>query len=128
MMFNQNFFNKKKILPVDEFLENVLFDKKNGYYSSKIPFGISGDFLTAPLISTLFSEIIGIWLITTWGTLGKPKKFNIVELGPGDGSLTKVLLEVFQKFPKFNSAVNIFLHEKSNFLIKLQKKISITQK
>jgi NADH dehydrogenase [ubiquinone] 1 alpha subcomplex assembly factor 7 len=121
-MFNQNFFNKKKILPVDEFLENVLFDKKNGYYSSKIPFGISGDFLTAPLISTLFSEIIGIWLITTWGTLGKPKKFNIVELGPGDGSLTKVLLEVFQKFPKFNSAVNIFLHEKSNFLIKLQKK------
>ena len=122
MMFNQNFFNKKKILPVDEFLENVLFDKKNGYYSSKIPFGISGDFLTAPLISTLFSEIIGIWLITTWGTLGKPKKFNIVELGPGDGSLTKVLLEVFQKFPKFNSAVNIFLHEKSNFLIKLQKK------
>ena len=122
MISNKNYFKGAKKLPVDKFFENVLFDKKIGYYSSKIPFGSSGDFLTAPLISTLFSEIIGIWLITSWNTLGKPKKFNIVELGPGDGSLTKILLEVFKKFPEFNNAVNIFLHEKSNFLVKLQKK------
>ena len=122
MISNKNYFKGAKKLPVDKFFENVLFDKKIGYYSSKIPFGSSGDFLTAPLISTLFSEIIGIWLITSWNTLGKPKKFNIVELGPGDGSLTKILLKVFKKFPEFNNAVNIFLHEKSNFLVKLQKK------
>jgi NADH dehydrogenase [ubiquinone] 1 alpha subcomplex assembly factor 7 len=122
MMSNQKYFKGTKNLPVDKFFEKVLFDKKFGYYSSKIPFGSSGDFLTAPLISTLFSEIIGIWLITAWKTLGEPKNFNIVELGPGDGSLSKILLEVFQKFPKFNSATNIFLHEKSDFLIKLQKK------
>ena len=122
MISNQNFFHNTKTLPVDKFIENVLFNKKIGYYSSKIPFGKTGDFLTAPGISNLFSEIIGIWLISTWNTLGRPKKFNIVELGPGDGNLTKVLLRTFQQFPEFNKAVNIFLYEKSNLLKNLQKK------
>ncbi len=122
MISNKNFFNNSKVLPVDKFIENVLYNKKNGYYASKIPFGKSGDFITAPGISNLFSEMIGIWLITTWNTLGKPQKFNIVELGPGDGSLTKILLKTFQKFPKFNKATNIFLYEKSNLLKNLQKK------
>ena len=122
MISNKNFFNKYKALPVDKFIENVLYDKKVGYYSSKIPFGKTGDFITAPGISNLFSEIIGIWLITTWNTLGRPQKFNIVELGPGDGSLTKILLKTFQQFPKFNKATNIFLYEKSNLLKNIQKK------
>ena len=122
MISNKNFFNNSKILPVDKFIENVLYNKKSSYYSSKIPFGKSGDFITAPGISNIFSEIIGIWLITTWNTLGKPKKFNIVELGPGDGSLTKILLKTFQQFPLFNKAANIFLYEKSNLLAKFQKK------
>tara|TARA_B100000965_G_scaffold317785_1_gene278400 strand:- start:274 stop:1338 length:1065 start_codon:yes stop_codon:yes gene_type:complete len=122
MISNKNFFNNSKILPVDKFIENVLYNKKVGYYSTKIPFGKSGDFITAPGISNLFSEIIGIWLITTWNTLGRPQKFNIVELGPGDGSLTKILLKTFQQFPAFNKATNIFLYEKSNLLKNLQKK------
>ena len=122
MMLKKNFFNNAKILPVDKFFENVLFDKKKGYYTSKIPFGSEGDFLTAPGVSNLFSEIIGIWLISTWNILGKPKKFNIVELGPGDGSLTKVLIETFKRFPEFNKSVNIFLYEKSELLRNLQKK------
>ena len=122
MTFNQKFFNKSRILPVDKFLENVLFDKKNGYYSSNIPFGLKGDFLTAPGISNLFSEIVGVWLVSTWNTMGKPKKFNIIELGPGDGSLTKILIKTFKKFPEFDKAANIFLYEKSNLLKNLQKK------
>ena len=122
MISNKNFFYNSKALPVDKFIENVLYNKKTGYYSSKIPFGRTGDFLTAPGISNLFSEIIGIWLISTWYTLGRPKNFNIVELGPGDGSLTKILLKIFQKFSAFNQATNIFLYEKSNLLRKLQKK------
>ena len=122
MISNQKFFYNTKTLPVDEFIENVLFNKKIGYYSSNNPFGKSGDFLTAPGISILFSEIIGIWLLSTWITLGKPKKINIVELGPGDGNLIKTLLSTFKKFPKFNKAVNIFLYEKSNLLKKIQKK------
>ena len=122
MKSNKNFFNTSKALPVDKFIENVLYNKKVGYYSSKIPFGKKGDFLTAPGISNLFSEIIGIWFVSTWDTLGRPKKFNIVELGPGDGSLTKILIKTFEKFPIFNKATNIFLYEKSNLLRNLQKK------
>ncbi len=122
MISNKDFFNNSKILPVDKFFENVLYNKKVGYYSSKIPFGKTGDFLTSPGISNLFSEIIGIWLVTTWNSLGRPKKFNIVELGPGDGSLTKILLKTFKQFPLFYKATNIFLYEKSNLLKNLQKK------
>ncbi len=122
MISNKKFFNNSRVLPVDKFIENVLYNKKNGYYSSKIPFGKSGDFITAPGISNLFSEIIGVWLITTWNTLGRPERFNIVELGPGDGSLTKILLKTFLQFPAFNKATNLFLYEKSSLLKKLQKK------
>ena len=122
MISNKKFFNNFKEIPVDKFIQNVLYNKKDGYYSSKIPFGKTGDFLTAPGISNLFSEIIAIWLISTWNTLDRPTKFNIVELGPGDGSLTKILLRTFQQFPTFNKAANIFLYEKSNLLKNLQKK------
>ena len=120
-MTGKNFFYNKK-LSVDKFLENVLFDKKKGYYSSKNPFGYRGDFLTAPGVSNLFSEIIGIWFVSSWFTLGKPKHFNIVELGPGDGSLMKTLIKTIERFPDFTKAVNIYLYEKSSFLRKLQKK------
>ena len=122
MISNKNFFNKRKILSADRFFEKALFDKRNGYYSSKQPFGDKGDYLTAPGISDIFSEIIGIWIISSWQTLGKPKKFNVVELGPGDGSLSKILIKTFQRFPEFYKVVNIFLYEKSDLLKNLQKK------
>ena len=121
-MTYQNFFKKNKILPVDKFFNNVLFDKKKGYYTSKVPFGRKGDFITAPGISNLFSETIGIWIITAWSAMGQPKKFNLVELGPGDGNLTKILIKTFKKFPEFNKSIKIYLYEKSNFLKSLQKK------
>ena len=121
MKSNLKFFKKKKSLPVDKFFQNVLYDKKFGYYSSQIPFGEKGDFITAPTISNLFSEIISIWIISTWEKFGKPEKINIVELGPGDGSLIKILLDISKKFPEFNSAKNIFLYETSDNLKKIQK-------
>ena len=102
--------------------KNVLYDKKYGYYTTKIPFGEKGDFITSPKISNLFSEMIAIWMIASWETFGKPKNFNIVELGPGDGSLTKILLRSFKKFPKFNSIKNLYLYEESKYLKKIQKK------
>ena len=122
MKSNLKFFKKKKFLPVDKFFQNVLYDKKIGYYTTRNPLGYKGDFVTAPKISNLFSEMIAIWIISAWQTLGKPKNFNIIELGPGDGSLTKVLLEAFKRFPNFNSAKKIYLYEKSNFLKNLQKR------
>ena len=128
MRSNKNFFNGAKSLPVDKFIENVLYNKKVGYYTSKTPFGKTGDFLTAPGVSNLFSEIVGIWLISTWNCFGRPKKFNVVELGPGDGSLTKILLRTFQQFPTFYNATNIYLYERSDLLKKLQKKKINNQK
>jgi len=122
MKSNKKFFKKSKTLPVDEFFKSVLYDRKLGYYSSRLPFGETGDFITAPKISFLFSEIIAIWIIATWELFGKPKNFNIVELGPGDGSLTNVLLRSFKRFPEFNSVKKIFLYEESDYLKKIQKK------
>ena len=122
MNLNQIFFKKSKILPNDKFFSNVLYDKKFGYYTSQMPFGKDGDFITSPKISSIFSEIIAIWIVSSWETFGKPKNFNIVELGPGDGSLASILLKSFKKFPEFNSIKNMFLLEKSIFLKKVQKK------
>ena len=116
------FFKKSKVIPIDKFFSNVLYDKKLGYYNSKIPFGKEGDFVTSPKISNIFSEIIAIWMISCWETFGRPKNLNIVELGPGDGSLTKILLRTFKKFPEFNSIKKLFLFEKSIYLKKIQKK------
>ncbi len=113
---------KKKIIPFDSFIDQALYAKKEGYYSRNNPFGKKGDFITAPAISFLFGEMIAIWLIFFWENLKKPKKINIIELGPGDGKLIKILLKTFAKFPDFNKCVNIFLYEKSENLIKIQKK------
>ena len=122
MKSNLKFFKKSKTLPIDKFFKNVLYNNKFGYYTSRFPFGENGDFVTSPKISNLFSEIIAIWIITSWKLFGKPKNFNIIELGPGDGGLTKILLKSFKKFPEFNSIKKIFLYEESNYLKKIQKK------
>ena len=124
MTYNSNYNNLfiNKLVPIDELVQKALYHPKSGYYSKKIPFGRQGDFVTAPTISNLFSEIITIWIISVWEKLGKPKKFNFVELGPGDGSLSKILIDTLKKFPDVNESINIFLYEKSNFLIKVQKK------
>ena len=122
MKTNKIFFKNSKILPIDSFFRNVLYDKKFGYYSSKIPFGEKGDFITSPKISNIFSEMIAIWFVACWEYFGKPKNFNIVELGPGDGTLTKTLLETFKRFPDFNSIKKLFLYEESEYLKKIQKK------
>ena len=122
MRTNLKFFKKSKFLPVDKFFYNVLYDKKFGYYNSTIPFGPQGDFVTSPNISNLFSEMIAIWIISTWELFGKPKKINVVELGPGDGSLVKVLIKVFKRFPEFNLAKRIYLFDESKLLKKFQKK------
>ena len=119
MYSSQKYFRNNKTLPVDKFFKNVLYDKKFGYYASKNPFGKNGDFITAPKISNLFSEILAIWIISAWENFGKPKNLDIIELGPGDGSLMKVLLSIFKKFPEFDVAKNNYMYETS---VKLKKK------
>ena len=109
-------------IPLDKFINYCLYDKKNGYYMNSNPFGITGDFTTGPNISRLFSEMVAIWTISFWESLGSPKKFNLVELGAGNGEMMKVMIESFKKFPFFISRCTIFIYEKSPKLIKEQRK------
>ena len=107
---------------LDKFIDLSLYNKKFGYYMKKDPFGKKGDFITSPNISRLFSEMIAIWIISFWKSLGSPKKFNLIELGAGNGEMMKVIIESFQNFPIFLSSCNFIIHEKSPLLIKLQRK------
>ena len=108
-------------IPLDKFIDLSLYNKKFGYYMKKNPFGKKGDFITAPNISRLFSEMIAIWIISFWKNLGSPRNFNLIELGAGNGEMMKVLLESFQNFPSFLESCNIIIHEKSPILIRIQK-------
>ena len=112
---------KNKSIPLDKFINVALYDKKNGYYMKKNPFGKKGDYITSPLVSKLFSEMIAIWCVAFWEHLGKPKKILLVELGPGDGSLCNDLLNVFKNFRNFYDCLEIKLLEKSNKLKQIQK-------
>ena len=113
---------KRHSLPLDQFINFSLYDEKFGYYMKKNPFGKKGDFITAPNISRLFSEMIAIWIISFWQSLGSPKKFNLIELGAGDGEMMRILIETFKNFPIFLKSCNFMIHEKSPTLIKIQKK------
>ena len=113
---------KDNLLTLDKFIEESLYNKKNGYYMKKNPFGAKGDFITSPNISILFSEMIAIWIISFWENLKCPNKFNLIELGAGNGEMMKTLISTFKKFPKFKKSCDIKIFEKSIFLKNLQKK------
>ena len=121
-------FKKSKSIALDTYLEKVLYDKSFGYYQKKNPFGINGDFVTAPNISNVFCEMISIWLISFWENLGKPEKINFVELGPGNGDFCLALLKTIKNFSEFGNSLNIMLYEKSEKLIKIQKNRIISEK
>ena len=111
----------KKSLPLDQFIEFALYDKVNGYYMKKNPFGKEGDFITAPNITRLFSEIIAIWVLTFWKSIGSPKKFNLLELGAGNGEMMKVIIETLKNFPECYNNCNFHIHERSELLKKEQQ-------
>ena len=69
-----NILKEKKSIPLDQFINIALYDKKIGYYMKKNPFGKEGDFITSPLISNLFGEMLAIWCVAFWEYIGKPNK------------------------------------------------------
>lgn len=101
-------------LTIHEYMSQCLHHSTLGYYqhkSSKI--GSEGDFITSPEISQLFGEMIGIWCVSVWESLGKPTKLNIIELGPGKGTLMKDLLSVSERFKPFKAALSVHFVELS---------------
>ena len=115
-------FKKNDLLSLDKFIEKSLYNNKFGYYMKNNPFGEKGDFIIAPNISILFSEMIAIWVISFWENLNCPKEFNLIELGAGNGAMMNIMVNTFARFPKFKNSCNIKILEKSNLLKKKQKK------
>jgi len=113
--------NNSTNLSLDQFINLALYDENSGYYMKQNPFGKEGDFITAPNISRLFSEIITIWIITFLKSLDSPKKFNLIELGAGNGEMIKVICETLKNFPEHFNSCNFMIHEKSQYLIDKQK-------
>ena len=114
-MKNSNLFS------LDKFIEESLYNKKFGYYIKRNPFGKNGDFITAPNISILFSEMIALWVISFWEKLNHPKEFNLIELGAGNGEMMRVLVNTFNKFPQFQKSCKINILEKSKLLQQIQR-------
>ena len=98
-------FYKSKSMSLDLYLEKVLYGKNFGYYQKKNPFGIKGDYITAPNISNVFCEMIAIWLVSFWENLKKPKNINFVELGPGNGDFCLALLKTLRNLPEILDAI-----------------------
>ena len=111
----------KKIYSLDKFLSNILYDNKKGYYQNKVPFGLNGDYITSPNISIFFSEMISIFIIIFWKKIGKPKSFNIVEMGGGNGEMIFQINNSLKNFPQIYKICNFYIYENSELLKKIQK-------
>jgi NADH dehydrogenase [ubiquinone] 1 alpha subcomplex assembly factor 7 len=83
------------------------------YYAGRDPFGRGGDFTTAPEISQMFGEIIGLWMADLWDRAGRPARVNLVELGPGRGTLMADLLRAARALPAFAEAISVHFVETS---------------
>lgn len=92
------------------------------YYATRIPFGRDGDFITAPDISQMFGELIGLWCADMWQRAGSPKPFRLVELGPGRGTLMADALRATKNIPGFHDALTVHFVEFSPILRAEQKK------
>ncbi|MGR0185804.1 class I SAM-dependent methyltransferase [Azospirillum aestuarii] len=108
-------------LSVAAFMAEALGHPRFGYYMRQDPFGVSGDFITAPEISQMFGELAGLWCVDTWARLGGPAPFHLVELGPGRGTLMQDALRAAALVPAFREAARVHLVETSPTLRARQK-------
>ena len=104
-------------LRIDRYMSLCLGHPRHGYYITRDPLGDKGDFITAPEVSQTFGELIGVWAVGAWGAMGQPDAINLVELGPGRGTLmADVLRTVRRAAPAFASAASLHLVETSPVL------------
>ncbi|MDI9409539.1 MAG: SAM-dependent methyltransferase [Candidatus Pacebacteria bacterium] len=109
-------------MAVAEYMRLIVAHPVLGYYATRDPFGKAGDFVTAPEVSQMFGELLGLWCAHVWGLMGSPKKVQLVELGPGRGTLMADALRACgQAAPSFLQAVNVHLIEVSPVLREKQK-------
>ncbi|MGH6833511.1 MAG: SAM-dependent methyltransferase, partial [Methyloceanibacter sp.] len=100
-------------ISVHDYMQACLADRRAGYYATRQPIGREGDFVTAPEISQIFGELIGIWVAAIWQSMGEPASAIVAELGPGRGTLMADALRVFKSVPKLLDSVTVALVETS---------------
>ncbi|KAG0166109.1 NADH dehydrogenase [ubiquinone] complex I, assembly factor 7 [Apophysomyces sp. BC1034] len=105
-----------------QYMRQVLVNPLSGYYMHGDVFGTEGDFVTSPEISQMFGELAGVWYLTEWMRLGKPAKTQIIEFGPGRGTLMSDMLRALGRFPYFYETITgVHLIEASPGLRKMQR-------
>lgn len=108
-------------ITVAQYMEMCLYDPEHGYYRKQPAIGAAGDFVTAPEISQVFGELIGLWSVVVWQQMGAPARFNLVELGPGRGTLMADALRAARVVPAFADAARITLVETNEVLAAAQR-------
>jgi NADH dehydrogenase [ubiquinone] 1 alpha subcomplex assembly factor 7 len=109
-------------LSIAAYMAMALHDPIEGYYAGRRPIGAAGDFTTAPEISQIFGELIGLWFAELWRQIGRPDPVMLVELGPGRGVLLSDLLRAAETVPRFRRALRLYLVESSPVLRTEQQK------
>src|SRR5947209_12181984 len=110
-------------ITVERYMALALAHPELGYYMNRNPFGASGDFTTAPEISQMFGELIGLWAAEVWSSMDSPNPVHLVELGPGRGTLMSDALRAARIVPEFRAALDVWLMETSPTLAALQHEL-----
>lgn len=109
-------------ISVADYMADCLLHPDHGYYATRDPFGVAGDFTTAPEISQMFGELLGLALAQAWLDQGAPASFTLAELGPGRGTLMADILRATRDVPGFHAAAKVHLVEASPVLRSAQTK------
>jgi NADH dehydrogenase [ubiquinone] 1 alpha subcomplex assembly factor 7 len=108
-------------MPVRRYMELCLTHPKYGYYISRDPLGREGDFTTAPEVSQMFGELLGLWAASAWKAIGSPSLLRLIELGPGHGTMMADALRALRVLPPLYQALSIHLVEINPVLRDMQK-------
>ena len=100
-------------LTVADYVTRCLHDPQEGHYATRPAIGAAGDFITAPMVSQMFGELLGLWAVELWERLGAPERVRLIEVGPGDGTLMADALRAARVAPHFLEAIDLVLIEPS---------------
>jgi NADH dehydrogenase [ubiquinone] 1 alpha subcomplex assembly factor 7 len=113
-------------ISLERYMALALAHPTHGYYMNRDPFGAEGDFTTAPEISQMFGELIGLWAAEVWAAMGAPDPLRLIELGPGRGTLMSDALRAARVAPEFRAALDVCLVETSPALATIQHDTLLT--
>ncbi len=108
-------------ISVADYMRSCLYDPEHGYYRVRSAIGQDGDFITAPEISQIFGELIGLWSVVVWQQMGAPGRVRLIEIGPGRGTLLLDALRAAGTVQAFAEALRVTLVESSEVLVEQQR-------